>query len=127
MHSDAQGAPMIRTIGVVCAWFLLCPILAFARPLEVCTFQADVTPPIGSPLCDGGVPPAAKIVDPLSTRGIVLLGEQSPIVLCAVDWVGIGNAGYDAWREALAKAAGTTVERVALHALHQHDAPGCDF
>ncbi len=34
---------------------------------------------------------------------------------------------YDAFREALAKAAGTSVDRVALHTLHQHDAPGCDF
>src|SRR5262249_53435608 len=25
------------------------------------------------------------------------------------------------------KAAGTTRERVAVHCLHQHDAPGCDF
>ena len=48
-------------------------------------------------------------------------------MLCAVDWVGIGNGGYDAFREALAKAAGTSVDRVALHTLHQHDAPSCDF
>jgi hypothetical protein len=31
------------------------------------------------------------------------------------------------WREALARAAGTTRDRVALHALHQHDGPRCDF
>jgi hypothetical protein len=55
------------------------------------------------------------------------LGPERPIVLCAVDWVGIGNGGYDAFREALAKAADTSVDRVALHTLHQHDAPGCDF
>jgi hypothetical protein len=48
-------------------------------------------------------------------------------VLCAVDWVGISNGGYDAFREALARAAGTSVDRVALHTLHQHDAPSCDF
>ncbi len=29
--------------------------------------------------------------------------------------------------KALAEAAGTTPDRVALHALHQHDAPVCDF
>src|ERR1019366_907876 len=50
-----------------------------------------------------------------------------PIVLCAVDWVGIGNSGHAAFREALAMAAGTTKDRVAVHCLHQHDAPGCDF
>ena len=41
--------------------------------------------------------------------------------------VSVDNGGYDAFREALAKAAGTTRERVAVHCLHQHDAPGCDF
>jgi hypothetical protein len=31
------------------------------------------------------------------------------------------------FREALAEAAGTEPSRVAVHALHQHDAPRCDF
>jgi hypothetical protein len=63
----------------------------------------------------------------LRCRGIVLLGAGEPIVLCAVDWIGIANEGHDAFRDALAKAAGTTRQRVAVHTLHQHDAPGCDF
>ena len=100
---------------------------ADAPPLKVATFRADVTPPLGTPLCGGGVAPAKIVVDPLSARGIVLLTDDAPIVLCAVDWVGIGNGGYDAWREALARAAGTTPQRVAVHAVHQHDTPGCDF
>lgn len=95
--------------------------------LEVATFQADVTPPLGSPLCNGGVKPAMEIVTPLTARGIVLLGAGKPIVLCAVDWVGIANESHDAFRGALAEAAGTSVERVTLHTLHQHDAPGSDF
>jgi hypothetical protein len=45
----------------------------------------------------------------------------------AVDWVGIGNEGHDAWRDALAAACDTSRDRVSVHALHQHDAPGCDF
>jgi hypothetical protein len=49
------------------------------------------------------------------------------VVLVAVDWVGIGNEGHDAWREAIAHACGTESDRVCVHALHQHDAPGCDF
>ena len=64
---------------------------------------------------------------PLSARGVVLLGSGEPIVLCAIDWIGIGNGGQDAWKQALAAAADTTPERVCIHALHQHDAPGCDF
>ncbi|MEX2186978.1 MAG: hypothetical protein WD875_09305 [Pirellulales bacterium] len=95
--------------------------------MRIATFVADVTPPIGAPLCDALVKPAETIDDPLSARGIVLLGAGKPIVLCAVDWVGIGNTGNRLWRESLAAAAGTTADRVAVHTLHQHDAPGCDF
>ncbi len=100
---------------------------AAGQPLAIATFRINVTPPLGSPLCNGGVAPAKKIIDPLSARGIVLLTDESPIVLCVVDWVGIGNGGHDEWREALAEAAGTTRDRVSVHTVHQHDAPGCDF
>ncbi len=103
------------------------PSAAAEAPLKIATFEADITPPLGTPLCDALVQPAKEIVDPLSARGIVLLGEGKPIVLCALDWVGIGNSGHDAFREALAKAAGTSRDRVCVHCLHQHDAPGCDF
>lgn len=96
-------------------------------PLRLAPFRVDATPPVGAPLCDALVPPVKTVDDRLSARGVVLLGADKPIVLCAVDWVGIGNGGHDAWREALAAAAGTTAERVAVHTLHQHDAPGCDF
>jgi len=63
----------------------------------------------------------------LRCRGIVITGADDPIVLCAVDWIGIANEGHDAFRTALAAAAHTSPARVAVHALHQHDAPGCDF
>ncbi|MCK5861066.1 MAG: hypothetical protein KAH38_01185, partial [Candidatus Hydrogenedentes bacterium] len=63
----------------------------------------------------------------LRARGIVLQGANAPIVLCAIDWIGIGNEGYTAFRQALADGAGTTPDRVAVHCVHQHDAPGCDF
>jgi hypothetical protein len=96
-------------------------------PLKIAVFEADVTPRLGAPLCYAFVPPAKEIVDPLKARGIVLLSGEKPIVLCAFDWVGIGNSGYDQFREELAAAAGTTRERVAVHCLHQHDAPSCDF
>jgi len=111
----------------VWACLLLFSSSAWAAPLTLCTFKIDVTPPLGSPLCEGAVEPAQQIVDPLSLRGLVLQGSDAPIVLCAVDWVGIGNGAYDAFRAKLAEAAGTSPDRVALHTLHQHDAPGCDF
>src|SRR5260370_31919906 len=119
---------MLRIIVfVVIAFFYSVPAWAGDKPLRIAVFEADITPPIGTPLCDGLVAPAKEIVDRLTARGIVILTEDRPIVLCALDWVGIGNSGYDAFREALAKAAGTTRERVAVHCLHQHDAPACDF
>ena len=55
-----------------------------------------------------------------------MLSDERPIVLCAVDWVGISGKGHEAWRKALADAARTSPDRVAVHCLHQHDAPGFD-
>jgi hypothetical protein len=102
--------------------------LGWAVELRVATFKLDVTPPVGSPLCDALVPPATGVNDPLSARGIILQADdQKPVVLVAVDWVGIGNDGLDAWRDAIAAACHTTRDRVSVHCLHQHDAPGCDF
>lgn len=112
-------------LGILC--FPAAVLHAADAPLRIATFQCDATPPIGSPLCNGGVKPAEKIVTPLTARGVVLLGAGEPIVLCAFDWVGIANASHDALRESLAQAAGTSSERVTVHTLHQHDAPGSDF
>src|SRR5262245_35369410 len=93
-------------------------------PLRVGVFAVDASPPIGSPMA---YDPTKEVVHPLSCRGVVLIGDGEPVVLCAVDWIGIGNDGQAAFRAALAKAAGTTARRVAVHTLHQHDAPHCDF
>jgi hypothetical protein len=102
--------------------------VAAEPPLAIAAFRIDATPPMGTPLCDALCQPASAVDDPLSARGVVLVpAGQAPIVLAAFDWVGIGNDGNIAFREALAEAAGTTINRVAVHALHQHDAPGCDF
>ncbi|CAG5000675.1 hypothetical protein DYBT9275_02510 [Dyadobacter sp. CECT 9275] len=92
--------------------------------LRLSVFDVDVTPPVGSPLAydieinkwDLG----------LRARGIVLLGAGQPVVLCAVDWLEIGNEGMDQFKNALAVAAGTIPQRVAVHVLHQHDAPRYD-
>jgi hypothetical protein len=93
--------------------------------LRLATFDIDATPPVGAHMA---YDPVLKSWDlSLRARGIILLGSGDPIVLCAVDWIGIGNEGYDVFRGTLAEAAGTQPSRVALHALHQHDAPDCDF
>ena len=93
--------------------------------LKLAVFDVDATPPLGSEMAYDPV----KRIDELTLRcrGIVLLGAEKPLVLCAVDWIGIANEGHDAFRDAMAAAAGTPRDRVAVHTLHQHDAPGCDF
>ncbi len=113
---------------------LACGLLAFAPTtapandhLQIALFKVDATPPLGSPLCNGGVKPASQIVTPLTARGLVMLGAGKPIVLCAVDWVGIGNGSHDLFRQTLAAAVDTNVERVTVHTLHQHDTPGSDL
>lgn len=94
------------------------------QPVRVGVFDVDASPPIGSPMA---YDPVKEIESPLSCRGLVLVGTEKPVVLCAVDWIGIGNGAHRFFREQLAQAAGTTPDRVALHTLHQHDAPWCDF
>ncbi len=93
--------------------------------LALATFDIDATPPVGLMMAYDRV----RRVDELGLRcrGIVLMGAGQPIVLCAVDWIGISNQSQDAFRERIAKAAGTVPQRVAVHTLHQHDAPRSDF
>jgi hypothetical protein len=94
--------------------------------LHLATFSADVTCPLGHPLCGGWIESARVIDDPLRALGVVLLGPSSPVVLCAVDWCGIRNDAHLAWRQALAKAAHTTIDRVAVQCVHPHNAPFAD-
>ena len=93
--------------------------------LRVATFDIDATPPVGSLMAYN---PEINNWDlGLRAKGIILLGAGKPIVLCSIDWIGIANEGQDTFRLALAEAAGTSIERVAVHTIHQHDAPVCDF
>jgi hypothetical protein len=91
--------------------------------LHVAPFRFDVTPPMGHSLCGGWIKPVSGVDDPLEAIGFVLLGCGAPIVVCVVDWTGILNEAHVAWRTALAEAAGTTPDRVAVHTVHQHNAP----
>jgi hypothetical protein len=94
--------------------------------LHLAAFRCDVTPPPGHPLCGGWIEPVRAVDDPLRAVGVVLLGPAAPVVLCAVDWCGIRNDAHLAWRRALADAAHTTPERVAVHSVHPHNAPFAD-
>ncbi|MGE3806930.1 MAG: hypothetical protein AB7K24_19875 [Gemmataceae bacterium] len=99
-----------------------------AEPVfRLATFVTEVTCPLGHPLMGGGIAPAKEIVDPLFVHGLVLLSEDKPVVLAAVDWCEIRNDAYEAWRQALARAVKTTTERVLVTSVHQHDAPIADL
>ena len=93
--------------------------------VKIATFDLDVTPPVGSMMAYDPVRRSDELG--LRCRGLVISGADQPIVLCAVDWIGIANGAHDAFRDVLAASAETTRDRVAVHCLHQHDAPRCDF
>ena len=117
----------IFSLVVIGICLIFCNALEAQRAahLRVGVFDADVTPPIGSPVAYAKT---RSIRDPLSARGMVIfIDDQKPVVLCAVDWIGISNEGDDVWRKKLAEAAHTTIDRVSVHALHQHDGVACDF
>lgn len=122
----------VLVVGLLCAGGFSLPAAqspvstnAPTSALRVATFDVDATPPVGSMMAYDPVTNHWELG--LRARGIVLLGAGPPIVLCAVDWIGIANEGHDAFRSALARAAATSPRRVAVHSLHQHDAPDCDF
>ena len=118
---------MVRSLFSCFVWLQIAFVLTFQlvtevksdEPLKVAVFDVDATPPIGSAMA---YDPVKRLDDlTLRARGVVLVGSGQPIVLCAVDWIGIANEGHDAFRVALADAAGTIPGRVAVHTLHQHD------
>src|SRR6266536_1702602 len=95
----------------ILAWFACAAVLlshAVAAPgpthptsaaLRVATFDVDATPAIGSMMAYDPVTNRWDLG--LRARGIVLLGAGEPIVLSAVDWIGIANEGQDAFRNSL--------------------------
>src|SRR4249920_1103153 len=115
----------VFVLSVVALLALSAGLQASEPAVKLAVFDVDATPPLGSAMAYDPVKRLDEMT--LRCRGIVVLGAGKPIVLCAVDWIGIANEGHDQFREALAQAAGTTRDRVAVHTLHQHDAPGCDF
>lgn len=119
---------MHRLQLLLCFVLLLFPAAAqdAAEPYRLAVFRADMTPAIGSPLCGGLVKPTEGVSEPLQALGVVLLTQEPPIVLCAVDYCEIRGTDHLHWREVLASAAGTTADRVAVHALHQHNVPLVD-
>ena len=93
--------------------------------LRIGVFDVDATPPVGNQLAYDSVINTWDLG--LRARGFVLIGAGKPLVICSIDWIGIANESQDEFKRVLADAAGTIPERVAVHTVHQHDAPVCDF
>ncbi len=104
--------------------FLIGTVAQAEEVVKVGTFDIDASPPIGTPMA---YDPTNGIQDPLHCKGIVFDVPDGPIVIVAIDWIGVGGGGQTAFKEAIAASVGTSVERIAIHALHQHDAPTCNF
>lgn len=122
-----------RTSQFFCS--LICSLLislvaadgwAAGAELKLANFRVDVTPPIGDGPCVGCMPKVSNIEHPLEMRGVVLRSGDDSYVIAAIDFCGICNTSDEVLRDAMAKAAGTTSERVALQSLHQHSAPILD-
>jgi hypothetical protein len=92
--------------------------------LKVGAFSFNATPDIGSPVAYAMT---RSIQDSLYGKGIVILSDQQPVVIGVVDWLGIANEGLERWKVAIAEAAGTSIDRVSIHAVHQHDGARGDF
>lgn len=119
---------------------ILCVIVAFFLPifavsaqgekqdagnssqgLMISVFDMDVTPPIGYKMPYGIVINKGDLG--LRAKGLVLTGIKNPIVLVSIDWLGISNECYEEFKHAIARAVGTIPEHIAVHVIHQHDAP----
>jgi hypothetical protein len=94
--------------------------------LRLARFDLDASPPVGHPLCGGWIKPSEGVDDPLRLRGVVIEGAGPPIVLASLDWTGVLNESHRLWTERIADGARTTPDRVALHCVHQHNAPFVD-
>ncbi len=118
-----------QTLAATAGWTLSAawpPSVSHAAdrsPLRLAAFRCDVTPPLGHSCCGGWITPVQAVDDPLEAVGLVLLGVETPLVICAVDWTGLCNEVHIEWRRALAEAVGTTPDRVAVQCVHQHNAP----
>ena len=125
--------------GLTTVLLLVSPVAVDAAEpaVKLAVFDVDATPPLGSAMAYDPVKRLDEMT--LRCRGIVLLGAEKPIVLCAVDWIGIANEGHDAFRDALAEAAGTTprprggayaastrCSRLRLHGRADHPRAGAE-
>lgn len=125
-----QSFTVSRFISSLSCWLVILTTASDSRAIgaevRLASFRVDVTPPIGDGPCVGCMPKVSSIEHPLEMRGVVLRSGDDSYVIAAIDFCGICNTSDEVLRDAMAKAAGTTRERVALQSLHQHSAPILD-
>ncbi len=98
-----------------------------AVQLRVAPFVADITPPIGEPICGGLCRPTESIEHPLLAKGVVFRDGGDTYVLCVMDLAGLCMEAHDLAKQRIAASAGTAPSRVAVHAVHQHTANTLDL
>lgn len=86
--------------------------------LKIAPFCVEITPPVGTPLA---YVPNDKEDSPIYVRGLVFDDGQTRAVWAVADIIFYWGKAYHETRALLAKAAQTTVAKVFLHAVHQHD------
>ena len=97
------GKQRSYSVTVILLWLLMIAgntVPLYAQTVKAGVFNVDVTPPVGTPVAYAV---ARSVMDPLSARGVVILSNEKPVVLCAVDWIGIANEGLEIWQKQLAK------------------------
>ena len=121
--------PLLRLwLSVIAVWLGLATRLpAGDVALQLATFRVDVTPAVGESPCAGFLRRVDSIEHPLELRGVIFKSGTQTFVIAAIDFCGISNSSDETLRDALARAAGTSRDRVALQSLHQHSAPVLDL
>src|SRR6267154_168717 len=97
LHGTHPSMPMkLLTVFLVSFLFPLTPARGSDAPqkeaapgIKIATFDVDVTPPLGSAMAYDPVRRLDELT--LRCRGVVVTGSGRPVVLCAVDWIGIAN------------------------------------
>ena len=128
MHNSPQRREFLQqSLAAATLWSLLPDSLKAEErtnvSLSLSSFTVDITPPKGHSLCGGWITPVVDVTDSLDAHGIVLQGAGKPMVVMAIDWTALSNGAHLLWRTKIAEAVGTTPERVAIHCVHQHNAP----
>jgi hypothetical protein len=95
--------------------------------LRLAAFSCDITPPVGSPLEECDPPVATSVETPLLAKGVILSDGRTGYALCAFDYCELRTGAHDLFRRKIANALGVNELQVAVHCIHQHDAPLYDL